>query len=93
MPSRLARGQLLSSTEIEQVLVIGENDNRVRVPFEVVSPCLESTDDGKEFSIVDLVVSFCRVERLGKVGAWVVVSIFISLEENCSSCNKGCISR
>ena len=72
--------------------MISEDDNRVRVPFEVVSPCLESADYRKEFSIIDLIVSFCRVEGLREIGAWVVGSILISLEENCSSCNKGCIS-
>jgi hypothetical protein len=44
--------------------MIGEYDDRVGVPFEIVPPCFQGMDDGEEFTIVDLVVSFSRVERL-----------------------------
>jgi hypothetical protein len=60
--------------------MIGEYDDRVRVPFKVMPPCFQSTDNGKEFSIVDLVVSFSGVKGLRKVSARVICSIFISLE-------------
>jgi hypothetical protein len=56
LPTGLATGKVLGRVEIEEVLVVGENDDRVRVPFKIVAPCLQGTDDHKEFSIVDLIV-------------------------------------
>ena len=35
--------------------------------MKVMSPGFEGTDDGKEFAIVDVVVSFCQREKLGKM--------------------------
>ena len=43
--------------------------------MEVVSPGFKGTDDGKEFAIVNIIVSFCLRERLGKVGAGVPIPI------------------
>jgi hypothetical protein len=44
--------------------MIGEYNDRVRVPFKVMPPCFQSTDDGEEFLIVDLVVSFGGIKGL-----------------------------
>jgi hypothetical protein len=60
----LARGQLLCSTEIEEVLMIGEYNDWVRVPFKIVPPCFQGTDDGKELSVIDLIILFCEIEGL-----------------------------
>jgi hypothetical protein len=60
--------------------MIGEHDNRVRVPFEVVPPSFQGADDCEEFTIVDLVISFSRVEGLREVTARVICSVLISLE-------------
>jgi hypothetical protein len=73
------------------VLMIGEYDDSVGVPFKVVPPCFQGADDGKEFTIVDLVVLFSRVKRLRKISTRVICSIFISLEQDCTGCNKRCI--
>jgi hypothetical protein len=54
--------KVLCRSEIKKVLVVGENDDRVRVPLKIVAPRLQSTDNGKEFPIIDLVISFSRVE-------------------------------
>ena len=35
--------------------------------MKVVSPGLEHTDDSKEFAVVNVIVSFCRREGLGKI--------------------------
>ena len=35
---------------------------RERGPVEVVSPGVQGTNDSKEFSVVDVVVSFCQGE-------------------------------
>jgi hypothetical protein len=71
--------------------VISEHDDRVRIPFKVVPPCFQGTDDGKEFSIVDLVVSFGGVEGLRKVSAGMMCTVLISLKQDCTGCNKQCI--
>jgi hypothetical protein len=68
--------------------VIGEYNNRVGVPFKIVPPCFQGMDDGEEFAIIDLVVSFGGVKGLQEVSARVVCSIFISLEQDCTSRNK-----
>jgi hypothetical protein len=44
--------------------MIGEYNDRVRVPFKVMPPCFQGTDDGEEFTIVDLVVSFSGIKGL-----------------------------
>jgi hypothetical protein len=58
-------GQLLRSTEIEQVLMISEYDNRVRVSFKVMTPFSERPNNSEQFSVKDLVVPFCQVQGLG----------------------------
>jgi hypothetical protein len=68
--------------------MIGEYDHRVRVPFEVVSPCFQGMDDGEEFTVVNLVISFGEVKGLQEVSARVICSVFISLEQDCTGCNK-----
>ena len=42
--------------------MIGEDSYRVRATFEVVSLLLERLDNGKEFSIMCLVICFCTIE-------------------------------
>ena len=81
-PSCLSTVKILCLTEVRQVLVICENLYRERGPVEIVSPGLQGTDDGEEFSVVDVVVAFCWDERLGEVGTGVPVAIGVSLEED-----------
>ena len=54
--------EVLSLTEVHQVLVVSEDLNREERPMKVVPPQLQSTDDGKEFSVIDVIVSFSRDE-------------------------------
>jgi len=42
--------------------MVGEDLNWKRRAVEVVSPGFEGTDDGKEFMIIDIIVSFCLGE-------------------------------
>ena len=50
-----------------------------------MSPVFESSDDGEEFLVVDIVVSFCGVEGLGVVSHWSFSSCpFMLLVEDCS---------
>jgi len=78
---------LLRRSEIEKVLVIREHYNLLLSGKEM-SPSFESSDDGKEFPIIDLIVSFGGVKGLGEIPAGVVCPIFISLEEYCSSSHE-----
>ena len=53
--------------EIGQIFVVGENLDRKGGTVEVVPPGFESTDDSKEFTIIDVIISFCQREGLSKV--------------------------
>ena len=39
-------------------------------------------DDGEEFSVINVVVSLSRGERLREVGTWVPFAIGVGLEKN-----------
>jgi len=53
-----------------EVVVVREDDYGVRASDEEVSPVFEASDDGQEFSVVDVVVLFGGVECLGVVAYW-----------------------
>ena len=44
--------------EVSQILVVGEKSDRVFGSLEVVSPVVKGVDDGEQFAIIDVVVSF-----------------------------------
>jgi len=46
-------------SEVGKVFVVSEDLNWERRAMEVVSPGFEGADDSKEFTIIDIVVSFC----------------------------------
>ena len=50
--------------------------------MEIMPLGCQGTNDGEEFSVVDVIISFCWREWLGKVGAGVPVAIWVNLEEN-----------
>ena len=60
--------------------MIGNDSNRVRCTLNVLPPLREGKDDGEEFSIVDVVVSFGREESTREVGTGVKISVCIALE-------------
>ena len=66
--------------------MVGEDLHWEGRTVEVVLPIFQGADDSEEFAIIDVVVSFCRGERLGKVGTWVPIPIGISLEEDGTRC-------
>ena len=47
--------------------MVRKDDHRVGASHEEVSPVFEASDDGQEFSVVDVVVSFGGVEGLGVI--------------------------
>ncbi len=57
----------LRMSPVLEVVVVREDDYRVGTSYEKVSPVFEASDDGQEFSVIDVVVSFGRVEGLGVV--------------------------
>ncbi len=57
----------LRMSPILEVVVVREDDYWVGTSYKEMSPVFEASDDGQELSIVDVVVSFGRVEGLGVV--------------------------
>ena len=68
-------------SKVGKVFVVSKNLYRKRGAMEVVSPGIQGANDGKEFMVINIVISFCRGGRLREVGARVPFSIGISLEE------------
>ena len=81
-PARLPAIQHLGLTEIGEIFVVREDLHWERRAMEVMAPRFQSADDGKEFSVIDVVVLLCGGERLGEIGTWVPVSIGVYLEED-----------
>ena len=58
----LAMIEILCLTEVRQVLMICEDLDGEGGAMEIMSPRLQSADDGKELPIIDIVIPFCRDE-------------------------------
>src|SRR5882762_2074045 len=65
-----------------KVLMIRENFKSVGTSFEIVSPFLQSFDDGQEFTIIDVIVAFSLNKRLRHEGDWMPKSIGTGLRQN-----------
>ena len=76
-PANLSSREFARVFEIGQVLMIGEDRDRVRSSLEVLFPLSKSKDNSKEFPIIDVVVVLGQREGLGKVSAGVKVSCCI----------------
>ena len=61
-PMGLSAIEGLQGMEVGEIFMVIEDLYRERGSMEVVSPRLQGMDDGKEFSVVDIVVSFRRGE-------------------------------
>ena len=61
-PSSLSAVEELGRCEIFEVLVIGDDVNRRRGTFKVVTPNAESFEDCVEFFVVDVIVELGRIE-------------------------------
>ena len=53
--------------EVHQVLVVCEDLDREKGSMEVVSLGFQGMDDYKEFTVIDVIISFDGDERLGEV--------------------------
>jgi hypothetical protein len=64
--------------------VICKDLDREGRPLKVLVPYFKSMNDHKQFSIIDVIVSFHRNEGLGEIRAWMPVAIGVGLEKDCS---------
>ena len=60
--------------------MVGDNGDRVGCTLNVLTPFGEGKDDRKEFSVVDVIVSFGREESARVIGTGVEITIGIGLE-------------
>ena len=51
--------EVLSLTEVHQVLVISKHLDGKGGAVEVMPPGLQGADDGKEFLVIDIIILFC----------------------------------
>ena len=78
-PTGLAAVKALGRAEEGHVFMVSKDLNRKRGAMEIMTPCFESANDSKEFTIINIIVSFCRREPLGEVGARMPVPVSIGL--------------
>ena len=88
-PSGLMAGQLLWLAKVCQILMVGEEGDRVVGSLEVVVPVVESVNYSEQLPSVDIIVSFSRGEGLGKIGTRMKVTVIISLHEDPSTSKEG----
>ena len=81
----------LGLMEVCQVLVIGEQGDRVSSPLEIMSPMIKGMYDSKQFTIIDIIILFCTGESLGKVCTRMEVTISISLHEDSPASEERCV--
>ena len=63
MPSGLVASKILGSAEEGEILMISEYNDGVRGSEKEMTPMGNSTDDGKQFSVIDLIILFSRAKR------------------------------
>ncbi len=70
--------------------MVRKDEYWVGASYEEVSPVFEASDDGQELSVVDVVVSFGGVERLGVVSyRSFSLRSFVFLVQYCSGGERG----
>ena len=83
-PPRLLPGQYLGSRKILKVLMIHNNIDGIDQTFQIVSPNLESFEDGKQFLVMCVIVQLCCSESARVKGNWMNFIIFVNNGEDCS---------
>ena len=61
-PSDLVVAKVASGSKILKILVVSENLSWLGREFQVVLPMFESSNDGQELLVIDLIVHFSREE-------------------------------
>ena len=64
--------------------MIHNNVNRIDQTLQIVSPNLESFEDGKQFLVMCVVVQLCCSESVRVKGNWMNFIIFINNGKDCS---------
>jgi hypothetical protein len=74
-------------TVVLKVFMVCENGNRKGGASKEVLPIVKPTDNSEEFAVVDIIVPFSIVERLGVITDCLGLSSFIFLSED-SACGE-----
>ena len=69
-PASLVSRQLARVLYIRKVFVVSDDGDRMGDSLDILLPFLQCEDHGKEFSIIDVIVSFSRDKCLGEICAW-----------------------
>ena len=69
--------------------MVGDNGDRVGSAGEILAPLRQRMYDRKEFSVIDIVVSFGGRKGFREVGARVEISVEVFLHEYTSGCGEG----
>ena len=77
-PPRLPLGQYLGSRKILKVLMIHNNVDGIGQTFQIVSPNLESFEDGKQFLVMYVVVQLYHSKSARVKSNWVNLIIIIN---------------
>ena len=64
----LPSGQFVWLLKIGQVLVVSDHSHRVACFLEIVFPFGKSMDHSKEFTVKDVIVTFCSGKSFGEEG-------------------------
>ena len=91
-PPGLSVAKILGLFEIPQVLMICYYGYRVFHASEVMAPLFQGLDNSKQFSVVDVVVSFGGRKGGGMISTRVKVSVRVLLHEYSSGSSEGGIS-
>jgi hypothetical protein len=77
-------------TVILKVFMVCENGNRKGGASKEVLPIVKPTDNSKEFAVVDIIVPFSIIERLGVIADCLRLPSFIFLSEDgaCGKCRS-----
>ena len=81
-PLCLTAVEILSLTEVRQVLMVHKDLDGKGGAMEIVPPGLQGADDGEEFSVVDVIIAFCWDEQLREIQAGMPIAVGVSLEED-----------
>ena len=83
-PLHLPSGQYLGSRKILKVLMVYNNVNGIGWTFQIVSPNLESFEDGKKFLVMCIIVQLhCSKSAIVK-GNWMNFIFLVNNREDCS---------
>ena len=80
-PACLTSRQLLGLAEVHKIFVVSEESYWVTCALEVMAPMIQSMDNSKEFTIIDIVISFSCSERLREICTGMKITVVILLHQ------------